>query len=244
MIVFVHGVPETAALWNKLRGLIDRESVAVSLPGFGCPRPAEFGATKDDYVEWLLGELSRVEGPIDLVGHDWGAGLTYRIATAHGDMLRSWVADVGNIMHPNYEWHEAAKLWQTPGAGESYFQRQGASGPGPQIALFERMGVPHEDAPGLAGAIDAPMASCILDVYRSAMPNPYSQWSDAWGHTAAPGLVLNPTEDPFGQQDMAAEVASMLGAGFETLDGLGHFWPLQGPDVAAAALDRFWGSVE
>ncbi len=55
MIVFVHGVPETAAIWNKVRRALDRESVAIELPGFGCPRPEGFGATKDDYVDWLLG---------------------------------------------------------------------------------------------------------------------------------------------------------------------------------------------
>ena len=32
MIVFVHGVPETAALWDKLRAELTAESVALSLP--------------------------------------------------------------------------------------------------------------------------------------------------------------------------------------------------------------------
>jgi len=243
MIVFVHGVPETAALWDKLRALIDRESIALPLPGFGCPRPAGFGATMDDYVAWLRGELKEIQGPVDLVGHDWGAGFTYRIATAHGDLVRSWAADVGNIMHPDYEWHDLGKLWQAAGAGEAYFQSQGAAGPGQQAGTFEAMGVPAEDALALASAGDATMASCILDLYRSATPNPYSHWSDAWGPTSAPGLVLHPTDDPFGAEAPAAEVASMLGATFETLQGLGHWWPLQGPEAAAATLERFWSSA-
>ncbi len=70
MIVFVHGVPETADLWNGIRQHIDGESVALSLPGFGNPRPAGFGATKEEYLDWLLGELDAIDGPIDLVGHD------------------------------------------------------------------------------------------------------------------------------------------------------------------------------
>ncbi|MCU1351778.1 MAG: hypothetical protein JWM05_987, partial [Acidimicrobiales bacterium] len=94
MIVFVHGVPETAAIWNKVRHAVGRESVALALPGFGCPRPEGFGATMDDYADWLLGEIDKIDGPIDLVGHDWGAGFTYRIATSHGDRLHSWAADV------------------------------------------------------------------------------------------------------------------------------------------------------
>src|ERR1700691_2141299 len=115
MIVFLHGVPETSALWDKVRAEFDEETVALQLPGFGCPRPSGFGATKDDYVEWLVGELARLEETHALIGHDWGAGLTYRVATAHGGLLRSWIADVANVMHPDYVWHDFARIWQTPG---------------------------------------------------------------------------------------------------------------------------------
>jgi pimeloyl-ACP methyl ester carboxylesterase len=121
MIVFVHGVPETLVIWNKLRANLNAESVALSMPGFGSARPPGFGATKDEYVDWLVGELNQFEEPIDLVGHDWGAGLTYRVATAYGDRLRSWSADIANIMHPDYVWHDFARIWQTPGDGEAFF---------------------------------------------------------------------------------------------------------------------------
>src|SRR5439155_3332039 len=79
VIVFVHGVPETAEMWDKMRAEIDGDSIAVSLPGFGCERPAGFPATKDAYADWLIGELEKTGEPVDLVGHDWGAGLTYRV---------------------------------------------------------------------------------------------------------------------------------------------------------------------
>jgi pimeloyl-ACP methyl ester carboxylesterase len=59
--VFVHGVPETAALWDALRAKLDREdSVALSLPGFGCARPAGVSATKEAYVDWLIRELEKL----------------------------------------------------------------------------------------------------------------------------------------------------------------------------------------
>jgi pimeloyl-ACP methyl ester carboxylesterase len=59
VIVFLHGVPETSALWDKVRAEFDEETVALSLPGFGCARPSGFGATKDDYAEWIIGELEK-----------------------------------------------------------------------------------------------------------------------------------------------------------------------------------------
>jgi pimeloyl-ACP methyl ester carboxylesterase len=46
-VIFVHGVPETSALWEGVRAHLDGDSIAVDLPGFGTPRPAGFGATKD-----------------------------------------------------------------------------------------------------------------------------------------------------------------------------------------------------
>ena len=57
MIVFLHGVPETSALWDKVRAEFDEETVALQLPGFGCARPDGFGATKEEYAAWLVSEL-------------------------------------------------------------------------------------------------------------------------------------------------------------------------------------------
>jgi pimeloyl-ACP methyl ester carboxylesterase len=243
MIVFVHGVPETDALWNRMRALLDEESVALSMPGFGCPRPDGFGATKDDYAAWLVGELAKLDGPIDLVGHDWGAGITYRVATAHGDAVRSWAADVGNVLHPDYEWHDFAKIWQTPGEGEAFFEQQNAATPEDRTVLFESMGMPHDDALAMTSAADDVMASCILDLYRSATPNPYKDWGDAFGKTAAPGLVIHPTDDPFGDATKSAEVASMLGAQHVALEGANHWWAVQKPAEAVATLKEFWADV-
>lgn len=242
MIVFVHGVPETAAIWRKVRDRLGRESVALAMPGFGCPRPEGFGATKDDYVEWLVGELDRIEGPVDLVGHDWGAGLTFRVATAYVDRLHSWAADIANVAHPDYEWHDFAKLWQTPGDGESFVESQDALAPAERATLFEAMGVPPDDALEMATASDPTMGACILALYRSATPNPHHAWGP-WAPTTAPGLVLHPTEDPFGEERLAAEVAAALGARFERIDGAGHFWPYQAPDQAAAILEAFWSTL-
>jgi pimeloyl-ACP methyl ester carboxylesterase len=243
MIVFVHGVPETGAIWDKVRGLIDRESVALALPGFGCPRPQRFVPDKDSYVDWLLDELAAIDGPIDLVGHDWGAGLTYRIASAHGDRLRSWAADVGNIVHPDYVWHDFARIWQTPGEGEAFFASQNEQTPAERAPVYEMMGIPAADALEMATAGDATMGECILGLYRSAVPNPHAHWGP-WSLTSVPGMVIHPTDDPFGNEQLASEVAVAFGARFELLPGVGHFWPYQAPEAAAALLTGFWSSLD
>lgn len=75
-VVFVHGNPETAAVWDRLLPELERAGAArphlvcLSPPGFGAPLPAGFGATVTDYRDWLIGELTRFAEPVDLVGHD------------------------------------------------------------------------------------------------------------------------------------------------------------------------------
>jgi pimeloyl-ACP methyl ester carboxylesterase len=241
VIVFVHGVPETADIWNGVRRRLDHESTALSLPGFGNPRPAGFAATKDAYLDWLLGELDAIEGPIDLVGHDWGAILTCRVAHAHGDRLRSFAFDCGNVSHPDYEWHAFAQLWQTPGDGEAFFESQASSSIDERVAGLAALDVPPEGAREMAEAASEDMSSCILDLYRSAAPNPHHDWGPL-APAPARGLVLHPSRDPFSDEPRAREVASALGAGFETLEA-GHFWPYEAPDAAAALLDRFWAPL-
>jgi pimeloyl-ACP methyl ester carboxylesterase len=241
VIVLVHGVPETAALWDKLRSHLDGESVALSLPGFGCPRPAGFGATKDDYARWVLSELEKIEGPIDLVGHDWGATITNRIATAHGDRLRSWATD--NLMHPDYVWHDLAQIWQTPGEGEKFWEGMLAAAPDQQAAAFEGYGVSSEDARALVERVDGTMTACILALYRSAVPNPFADWGYPFTPTAAPGLVLLATEEPFGNPTLTVEAAGWLGARTHVLEGLGHWWALQDPAAGAQALNEFHASL-
>src|ERR687894_90088 len=70
--LFVHGVPETAALWDRVRGLIDRESSALRLPGFGVPRPDghDLVAAVDDVMVDSILRLYR--SAID-VGTVWAA---------------------------------------------------------------------------------------------------------------------------------------------------------------------------
>lgn len=242
MIVLVHGVPETGELWDEVRDLLDEDAVALWLPGFGCARPEGFGATMDDYANWLADELAAFDEPVDLVGHDWGALLTYRIATAHGRLIRSWVADVAGGLHPDYVWHDVAKIWQTPGDGEALVGQmvESASEGGP---IYEAYGVPADGARRLASWVDETMGACILELYRSATPNVASHWMDVWGPTSTPGLVLAPSEEPFGDPALSAQVAERLGARHHVLEGAGHWWPLQAPEAGTEAISAFHASV-
>jgi len=244
-VVLVHGVPETAAVWDPLRReLRGAEVEALALPGFGVPRPAAFGATKEEYVDWLVGELTRIggNGPVDLVGHDWGGGFVVRLVSTRPDLVRSWVTDAAAVGDTDFEWHEFAKIWQTPGAGEEFFAQQLAIGPEERGAVFESFGVPPDRARDLGSWGDEEMAEVILALYRSAV-HVGREWGPDFRDVPAPGLVVVPSEDPFLSDAGARAAAGAAGATVADLPGLGHWWMLQDPAGGAAVLEEFWASI-
>src|SRR3954454_5726850 len=198
--VLVHGVPETPAIWKGLRSHLSRSDIVTpQFPGFGCPKPGGFGATKEEYVAWLVGELEALGTgePIDLVGHDWGGGLVVRVVSTRPDLVRSWVTDAAGIGDVNFEWHDFAKIWQTPGEGEKFFEEQNAAPAEQRAGIFEMFGVPHDEA--LAMATEAgtdTMSECILALYRSAV-GIGEEWGPDFRDIPAPGLVIVPSEDAF-----------------------------------------------
>lgn len=242
--VLVHGVPETSALWDGLVPLLGRDDVVtLQLPGFGTPRPAGFGATKEEYVDWLVGQLEsrRGDGPIDLVGHDWGGGFTVRLVSIRPDLVRSWVTDGAGLGDIEFEWHDFAKIWQTPEEGEKFWADQLATPVEERAGVFELFGVSHDDAVKLAGQVDETMAGCILPLYRSAT-NVGVEWAPDFHDIPKPGLVLAATEDAFLSLDRSRVGAERAGARFEVLEGLGHWWMLQDPARAAAVIKDFWST--
>jgi pimeloyl-ACP methyl ester carboxylesterase len=244
-MVLVHGVPEVSALWDPLRARLGRgDVVALQLPGFGCERPRGFGATKEEYVSWLVAELERrrVDGPIDLVGHDWGGGFVVRLVSTRPDLVRSWVTDAAALGDPGFEWHELAKIWQTPDAGEAFWEQQLATPPEQGAIALESFGVPADLAVIMAGWPDATMVGCILALYRSAV-DLGQEWAGDFQNVSAPGLALLPSDDPFLSASGARAGAGRAGAKVAELAGLGHWWMLQDPARGAVVLQDFWASV-
>lgn len=240
-VVLLHGVPETAAVWDGVRAHLGRDSLALALPGFGSPLPPGFDG-KEAWEAWLVEQLSALPGPVDLVGHDWGSLLALRVATAHGDLVRSWAVDVASVSHPDYTWHDFARLWQTPGDGEAWMRATldgEIDDPEGFFMALTGFGIGVDEAKAMGAAFDEAMATSILTLYRSAAPNVHTDWSWKDGPTVAPGLVLRPTTDPFDDAALAGSVAERLGAATTDLTGLGHFWMLQDPAGTAGVL-RTW----
>ncbi len=243
---FVHGNPETSAIWRVLfqelraRGVDDLE--ALSPPGFGAPVPEGFEPTQTGYRDWLVGELKRLGGDVDLVGHDWGAGHVYGALAERPDLLRSWAADCAGLVHRDYVWHDLAQAWQTPQVGEQAIAAMFGPPVEQRAATWTTLGIRKDVAEAIAAEQDDEMARCILTLYRSAKQPAMAELGERLRSTEQrPGLVLVPSEDPYaGTPEMYAAVAADLGARTFTLEGLGHWWMFEGCKPAADALVAPW----
>jgi pimeloyl-ACP methyl ester carboxylesterase len=246
-LVLVNGNPETAAIWPPLITELGRDdTLTLSPPGFGAPLPDGFDATYDDYVAWLIGELEAIGEPVDLVGHDWGANFTLRLACERPDLLRSWSIDTAGCFAPDYVFDDVpCHIWQTPGAGEEAIAGWLALGVEDRASLNESMGMTPEVARVLAKALDDTMGQCILAVYRSVPEAVLAHWGQKVSAASArPGLVIFPVEDRYtGGEARHRWVAERAGAKVAVLEGVGHWWMLQDPAAGAAALQSFWDVI-
>jgi pimeloyl-ACP methyl ester carboxylesterase len=239
--VFVHGVPETSEVWDPLIAAIGRDDVvALRLPAFGEPRPDGFDAHQETYAAWLATELQAFE-EVDLVTHDWGAILTLRVMADRPANVRSWVSDMGDL-GPDFEWHDTAKIWQTPGDGEAFMEGFMGGSIAERAALLGAVGVPEPGATNMAGHLDTTMGDAILDLYRSST-DLGNDWGPGIDQITAPGLLIESMQDPFRRAERVVRLAERTGSQVAQLPDAGHFWMLDSTDQAATAIKAFWAGL-
>lgn len=246
-VVFVHGNPETPAIWGPLADALAARGVGpivrLAPPGFGAPVPDGFSPTMDGYADWLAGELATLaaDGDLDVVGHDWGAGHVFGALARRPDVFRTWACDIAGVLHRDYVWHDMAQLWQTPGVGEEAVAGLTAGSVEDKTAIFTALGLTDEMAADIAEAAGADMARCILELYRSAAQPAVGELGDRLATMSLPpGLVIDAVEDPYVPSALGNEIAARLGASVFPLVGRGHWWMVRDVDPVADALTAFW----
>lgn len=238
MKIFVHGVPDTPAMWEPLLGelALDEGMVrAPSLPGFTAPAPKGFSCTKDAYVDWLISEMEAAGAPVDLVGHDWGALLVIRAACLRPDLVRSW-AVANALPQKDYRWHRTARIWQTPLLGEAFMS---LTSPARLAEALAEAGLPATLARKEASYWTPHMRRAILKLYRSAKNAAY-EWSKDLDRLPRNGLVFWGDKDPFVPVATAEKFCAETGIPLHRHADAGHWSIVEKADQFAALLKHLW----
>lgn len=240
MKLFIHGVPDTGHMWTPLieaLNLAPGEWAAPTLPGFGGTWPAGFKGTKEEYRDWVVQTLkttAQAHGPVDLVGHDWGAPLCAMAAIERPDAIRTWTL-INAVPEPSYKWHSLARTWQTPILGELFMALGNTKKFQQQLVAA---GMPGAMAAREAPLIDKTMKRAILRLYRSAK-NP-AEWAADFSDLAGRGLVLWGAEDPFVPIRFAKRFCDRWDIPLIPEPGVGHWGVCERPDAFAKQISAKW----
>lgn len=241
MIVFIHGVPDTPALWKPLiqaLGLAPADYRAPALPGFGTPVPKGFSATKDAYAEHLIGEIERLGQKIHLVGHDWGALLALRVASLRPDLIRTWCV-TNAVIDPEYRGHRTARMWATPLLGE-FVMLNMRNKPRLEAALVEG-GMPADLAAEEVPHIDKTMRQSILKLYRSAIGLQFSgPWVTDLDRLPSPGQLFWGETDPFVNLSVAERFSKAHNVPLHVERDAGHWACAERAEAFAGVLKTLW----
>lgn len=241
MIVLVHGVPDTPALWRPLisaLGVPPEACLTPALPGFGVPVPRGFSCTKDAYAAWLIDQMEKVGAPVHIVGHDWGALLVLRAASLRPDLVASWCV-TNAVIDAEYRGHSTARAWATPVLGEfvmltmrnRFGLREGlVSGGMPRSLAIEE--VPH---------IDKTMRQSILKLYRSADGLRFrDDWIDDLARLPPRGKLFWGEKDPYVGLSVAECFSRRRGYPLHVEKGAGHWACYERAEQFAALLNAHW----
>ncbi len=237
-VVYVHGVPNTARLWQPF--LERTGGLAPDLPGFGqSAKPAAFDYSIAGLSGWLRSFLAeRGVERYSLVAHDWGA-VALALAQAEPQRLERLVLLNAVPLLPGYEWHTLARQWRRPLVGEmamgftfKFLTRR-------LLRLPDGSDFPADELDDIWDHFDHGTQRAILRLYRSAPPRALEAAGAQLDRITCPALVVWGEADPYLPASFAHDFTRALGGpgDVEVVEGAGH-WPWIGrPEV----VDRVAG---
>lgn len=247
VVLLLHGFPDSLQLWREVAPRLvaaGHRVVALDQRGFGA---SDAPADKRSYrIDRLVTDVAEVldalgiDEQVHVIGHDWGAVVTWCLAMTRPQLLRSAVAI--SVGHPR-EYALAGleqKLkgmyvigWQFPAIAERWLEARDWS----RMRHWLRQ---HPDP-----------NSCLRDLARPGRLTAGLNWYRAnlgqvltrtWPPCRVPMLGLWSGEDHCLAEDQMARSARRMAApwAYERVEGAGHWLPLERPDrVAELAIDWF-----
>ncbi len=127
--LLLHGLDETSDAWRDVAAHLpaDLRLLAADLPGFGASEARGSYAVSAVAATLAAVTLAEVDGPVDLVGHGWGATVAIALAAARPPLVRR-LAVIGGGWPP---WLAVGPSQPPPGLKRSRLlaESTGASAP-------------------------------------------------------------------------------------------------------------------
>lgn len=248
----LHGFPDDASTFDHLAGALAHAGyrvAAMNLRGY-LPSPLGGSLGLEDLVEDLHAVVDALspDGPVFLIGHDYGAQLSYPALARRPHRFRRAVLLAG--AHPALVQRRARRslrqLWMSRYI--VFFQLGGLADrrvAQDDFAYVERLW--RRWSPGFT--MPAEHARHVRATLRSSMPAPVAMYR-AGGFAVAARQITVPTLYITGRDDgcagprLAHGQESLFTGPYvaETWDGVGHFPHLEQPDRTVAKVVGWFGS--
>jgi pimeloyl-ACP methyl ester carboxylesterase len=251
-VVLLHGFPETSLSWSAVAPMIADAGYRVIAPdqrGYSATaRPATVADyTMDHLVDDVLGLADAYDlDTFHLVGHDWGAAVSWAVAAHHPGRLRTLTA----VSVPHLAAYNAALR------GDSDQQERSS-----YIGLMREEGkaedvLGEDDGRRLRAMYDGKIPASHVDAYidffhdREALTGALAWYRAMTSALADLPSVSVPTTFVWSDGDWAIGRASAEACGehltgafdFVELNGISHWIPEEAPrDLADAILERVRG---
>jgi pimeloyl-ACP methyl ester carboxylesterase len=242
-VLLLHGFPQTSRSW---RDVADRlagaglRAVAIDQRGYSPgARPSEVTAyALPSLIADVCAVVDALGGPVDLVGHDWGAVVGWQVAARHPDRVRTWTAistpnqlALNEVLAVDDEQRQRfgyILAFREPGRAEAALLADDAR------RLRELYGgtVPVDRVEADVAVLTQPGAlTAALNWYRAMSPHD----ADGLGLVTVPTTYIWGTDDVAFGRRAAEESGRFVDADytFVPLDGVSHWIPDQAPDAVA-----------
>lgn len=244
-VLFLHGNPDSADLWQDVIARLQNRyrCIAIDLPGFGRSKaPRAFDVSIENLGRFIDGvvESVGVNGPINLVAHDFGGAFAIAFASAHPNKVRRLVAINYPFFVGNYKWHSWARIWRTPLVGE--LSMVTLTWPAFRWLLKQASKkLTDEQIRRTYSLVTSESKRIMLRLYRAIGPEEFRKWEPRMLEATAkvPTLVLWGQHDPYVPEWVADKFGARRVARFEES---GHWPPAEVPELVSAELVNFFQS--
>ena len=255
-VIYLHGFPDhppTCAAFLDELAARGRRVIAPWLRGYS-PSPTAGPFDRATLVGDIAALIDSVGAPLDIIGHDWGAVITYALCAAHPELVRRAVTMA--VPHPRTFLKQArqrprqlAASWymgffQIPGSERIVAARH--------FALIDRLW--RKWSPSLT--VSAEQRASLRDCLAASWPAPLEYYRDMrrnakrdlpalrapievpllYLHGANDGCVLPPTID---DSDRFANEYER-----EVIEGLGHFMHVEDPSGLCDRIDEWFDQIQ